>query len=132
MKLSTIFSALIAISLCLASCGDNGGATGSATKSDNKALDYDAMAQELCTCMTPLSDLYKKVMVASEAQDTAKMATLVGDFERLSKEGEACATKLEQKYGNMDDPNITEKARAAVEKACPEIAAMMAGGAATQ
>lgn len=121
MKLSTLFSMLLAISLFLTACGSEGENT------ENPADKYDAMAKELCTCMTPLSNLYQEVVAATEAQDTAKVQTLIVDFERLSQEGEACAARLEAKYGNMDAPDVFQKAKAAVEKSCPEIAAMMAG-----
>lgn len=107
--------------VCLISCGTS-------EKEEKKEKNYAGMAIDLCACMTPLSDLYEQVLIATEAQDTATIESLVGDFEKLSQEGEDCAAKLEAKYGDFIGEEEV-KAKAAIREKCPKIADMMEGGA---
>jgi len=90
--------------------------------------DYEGMASDICQCMTPLSELYDQVMQASEQQDTTAVQQLAAQFEQLSTEGEDCAGKLEEKYGDFVGEEEV-KAKAAIRKKCPKIADMMEQGA---
>lgn len=86
--------------------------------------DYAGMATDLCQCMTPLADLYDRVMVATAQQDSATVASLLERFEELSETGEDCAAKLESKYGDFVGEEEV-KAKAAIQEKCPKIAEMM-------
>ncbi|MFK7936165.1 MAG: hypothetical protein AB8G22_21805 [Saprospiraceae bacterium] len=108
----TIYTLLI---IFLASCG-------------TPEKDYAGMADDLCKCMTPLSDLYDQVMEATEKQDTAAVELLADKFAQLSEDGEDCAAKLEEKYGDFVGEEEA-KAKAALEQKCPKIAKMMGQGA---
>lgn len=86
-----------------------------------KDPDYSPMANDLCICMQPLADINDKIVKATQSNDTTMMKLLIVEIEKVSKKSEACAQKLDIKYGIVpteDEP----KAEAAFKKACPLIA----------
>ena len=99
--------------MIFAACGSGG---------DKK--DYDQMAKDLCGCMRPLADVNNQIKNLVAEGKTAEVATLFGEVEKIAKEGEACATSLETKYGVVEGESEA-KASAALKKHCPDIAAML-------
>lgn len=91
-------------------------------KSNKK--DYDQMAKDLCSCMRPLADMNEKIKVLIKEGNTQEVANLFSEVERLSTEGETCATALEDKYGIVEGES-EQKASAALKKHCPDIAKML-------
>jgi len=82
------------------------------------------MANDLCACMQPLADINDKIVTATQTDDTTTMKLLILEIEKVSEKSEACAQKLDKKYGIVpteDEP----KAEAAFKKACPLIAEIM-------
>ena len=89
-----------------------------------QSVDYDAMAQDLCKCMTPLMDIQQKISALSAEGKTDEIQLLLGNVEKLSEEGDECVAKLEAKYGVVENENEA-KANAAFQKACPAVAGML-------
>lgn len=90
-----------------------------------KETDYTPMANDLCICMQPLADINDKIVTATQSDDTTAMKLLILEIEKVSEKSEACAQKLDKKYGIVpteDEP----KAEAAFRKTCPLIAEIMA------
>ena len=128
-KLFTLFIYIIP-NLLFVACGNGGNNAsggGDADTYEAKDVDYDAMASELCTCMRPMVKLYDELLEAKEEADQEGLRVLLNRMESVSAESEACATKLEQKYGDFVGEGEM-KAKAALEKACPRIAKMVASG----
>ena len=112
MKLSQLFLICTLIVLGTA-CGDKA----------------DEMAEATCDCLRPMAELSQEMqgldMATMTTEDTNDM------IERLAKvaeEGEACTKKLEEKYpeyANQTDAEAEAKLRAALKKACPDVAEML-------
>jgi len=120
MKKLIVFAFLFSTSSLFIGCGSESGAENSA----NKAPNYDEMAQELCKCMTPLMDVQKKIEALSAEGKTEEIQAMLIEVEALTKAGDQCVGALEAKYGEVKEQE-EEKASAAFQKACPEIAAML-------
>lgn len=104
------------------SCVDEGNS--SKDKTAQKRIDYDAMAQELCICMTPLMDIQQKITALSAEGKTDEIQDLLSNIEKISENGDECVAMLEAKYGVVENENEA-KANAAFQKACPKIASML-------
>ena len=89
--------------------------------------DYEAMAKDLCACMTPMMDLQNKIVEYSAAGDTTAIQNLLNQVEEISVEGDKCVERLEKKHGVVTEEN-EPKASMAFRKACPEIAALISAG----
>ena len=113
MKNLTLFTLLI-LTVSLFSC-----------KSSKPETDYEAMAKELCNCMSPLVDMNEKIQELTKAGDTEAVGSMFSDLEAKFAEGERCAAALETKYGALNEPGEEAKAKAAIEKNCPKVAEMM-------
>lgn len=113
MKNLTLFICLFAC-VSLMSC-----------KGKKMETDYDAMAKELCNCMSPLVEMNEKIQSLTEAGDTEAVGNLFAKMEGEFKKGEQCAMGLEEKYGAMNEPEQEAKAKAAIRKACPKVASMI-------
>jgi len=87
--------------------------------------DYNAMAKELCDCMNPLVEMNEEIQELTKAGDTEAVGEMFAKLEAKFKEGEACALKLENKYGDMNTPEQDAKAKTAIRKTCPKVADMM-------
>lgn len=86
--------------------------------------DYDQMAKDLCGCMRPLADINEQIKNLVAEGKTTEVATLFTKVEEIAKEGEACATSLEEKYGVVEGESET-KTSAALKKYCPDIATLL-------
>lgn len=117
--------------LVLMSCGGKTNSAETTTTATTEEKNYEGMAAELCQCMTPFAELYKEVTEATTAGDTTKAQALLADFQKLSSEGQACAARLEVKYGDFVGEDEI-KAKAAFRKKCPEIAALTEPEVATE
>jgi len=113
MKNSPLFI-LVLLGVSLLSC-----------KGKKMATDYDAMAKELCDCMNPLVEMNEEIQELTKAGDTEAVGEMFAELEAKFAEGEQCALSLEEKYGDMNTPEQDAKAKAAIKKACPKVAAMM-------
>jgi len=94
-------------------------------KGKKMETDYDAMAKELCACMSPLVEMNEKIQKLTEAGDTEAVGELFAQLEGQFAEGEKCATDLEKKYGAMNKAGEEAKAKAAIRKTCPKVADMI-------
>lgn len=83
-------------------------------------VEYEAMAEELCTCMKPLVDLQNKVNALSEEEIRA----MVDEIQKISDAGDKCVEAIDVKYGKVVGREAEEKAKEAFIKACPYIAGM--------
>lgn len=96
----------------------------SACSNGGDKQDYDQMAKDLCSCMRPLADINEQIKNLVAEGKTAEVATLFTKVEEIAKEGETCATSLEEKYGVVEGESET-KTSAALKKHCPDIAALL-------
>lgn len=94
-------------------------------KGKKAETDYNAMAKELCNCMTPLVEMNDDIQELTAAGDTEAVGQMFQKLEAKFAEGERCAVNLENKYGKMNEPEQEAKAQAALEKHCPRVAEMM-------
>jgi len=108
-----IFLAVLALVVIFTAC-KNG-----ATKRD-----YDQMAKDLCACMRPLADVNEQIKSLVAAGKTQEVAALFAKVEEVAKEGEACASALELKYGVVEGES-EKKTSAALKKHCHDIATML-------
>lgn len=89
-----------------------------------KAFDFPAIANDLCKCMQPLADLNDDILDATQKNDSITTQKLILKIENIASKSEACAQKLDLKYGIIP-PEQEPKAEAAFKKACPDIAKIM-------
>lgn len=96
-------------------------------KNGGDKRDYDQMAKDLCGCMRPLADVNEQIKNLVAEGKTQEVSALFTKVEEIAKEGEACATSLELKYGVVEGES-EKKTSAALKKHCPDIAAMLEQG----
>ncbi len=84
---------------------------------------HETIAKELCNCMKPLAEQYNRAVQLSDSGRTAELEQLIMDLEVAAEESEACAERLEEQYGDLE--NEKEAVEAAMEKACPDIVTMI-------
>ena len=94
-----------------------------------KNIDYDEMAEGFCKCMTPMFDFQNKLMMLLEEGNQEAVEALRDEAMQVQKDGESCILALEAKYGVVEGVEEEEKATKALEKACPEIMALMGAAA---
>ena len=99
---------------------------GEATATSGGAIDYDAMAKDLCACMTPMMDFQNKLMALLAEGKEDEIMAMQEDALAIQQEGEACVDALEAKYGVVG-PEQEEEATEALRKACPEFMEMVEG-----
>lgn len=90
-------------------------------------IDYDAMAVELCECMTPMMDLQSKLMNLLATGDEEGIQSMEAEAMKVQQDGEACVQAMEEKFGVIEGAEAEEKATEALRKACPDFMAMMEG-----
>jgi len=95
-----------------------------ACKNGGKQKNYDQMAKDLCGCMRPLAEVNKQIKSLVSEGKTQEVSALFAKVEAIAKEGEACASSLELKYGVVEGES-EKKTSAALKKHCPDIAAML-------
>ena len=86
---------------------------------------YDAMAEELCTCMEPLLQINDRIQTLVAAEDTEGLGTIYLQFEKELETVEMCALKVEQKYGEMNDQEEEAQAQAALKRKCPKVSELI-------
>ena len=122
--------ALLSFASCGSSENENGADGDSATTTTGTAdMDYDAMAVELCECMTPMVDFQNKLMAMLAEGKEDEIMAMQNKAMEMQKDGEACVQALEAKYGVVEGEEAENKAMKALEKACPEFVAMMEASA---
>ena len=109
-SLSVIFFAL------LFGCQPN------ASSSENNQDQIQAIAKELCKCMQPMLDHFKEIEAVQLAASEEDIQQMIDEFEVIADEADACASRLEKKYG---EPYDEDKAIANLQKECPEIASLL-------
>ena len=88
------------------------------------ATDYVALAKEICVCMTPLIDLNNEVLRVAGAGDPAAAEALIARVDEISDEAEACAGRIEAKYGKLEEAEGPEAEKAFLEH-CPKMAGLL-------
>ena len=86
--------------------------------------DYVALAQEICVCMTPLIDLNEEVLRTANANDAAAAEALIARVDEISDESEACAKRIEAKYGKLEAAE-GPAAEKAFREHCPRMAGLL-------
>lgn len=124
MKKFLSSSVLFAVILLAFGCQNDVDSNNPNTQSTQKSMDYKGMAQDLCQCMSPLMEMQQKIAKLSAEGKTDEIQELLTTVEKLSEDGDKCVAELEEKYGVIEDEN-EQKANAAFQKACPEIAQML-------
>ncbi len=93
-------------------------------KADMSDADYDSMADELCACLQPVLELTEALQQKQSEGDEAGMVALLDNLEQIMKTSEACVDNVDQKY-HLTTEEAQQKATEALEKACPDIMAML-------
>ena len=89
-----------------------------------EAVDYDAMAKEICACMTPLIELNSQVMQVAQTGDPAAAEALIARVDEISDESEACAQRVETKYGKLEEAEGPAAEQAFLTH-CPKMAGLL-------
>jgi hypothetical protein len=103
----------LALLVCLAAAG---------CKSKDK---YEAMAEDLCTCMKPMADLQKKLMSMIDEGRQEDIMNLSEEAQKVDEDGQACIRQLEKKHGQIKGAEEETKAMDALRKICPDIVELM-------
>lgn len=126
MRLLHFFAIVTIACLSMTACkSDKKTSSNTNTSSSKTTSEINKIATELCACMQPLIDLNKQIQTLAEEGKTEEISSLITEVERLSEEGDACADRLEEKYGDIQG-NDKQKVESAMEKTCPEVAKMLA------
>jgi len=81
--------------------------------------DNEQIAEELCACLRPIVDVYEETKNLSEEDSTADIQEAMEKMERAAAESDACADRLNEKYGDLADRQ--EEVEASMQKVCPDI-----------
>lgn len=110
MKKST--KLFVAVAMLAASC---------APKKDK----YEAFADDLCVCMTPMADFQKEITKMFDEGKQDSVMAMMAKGQKIDEDGQACIAALEKKHGVIEGEEAENKAMDALRKVCPEIVAMM-------
>ena len=102
---------LIPVFFLLFSCGE-------------KKPDYDAIAKELCDCMTPMVELNARIENALAKNDSLDMQAILLEAEELEAKSITCTEAIEAKLGETGEDDILE-ANKALKKVCPDVAKIL-------
>ena len=111
----------------LVACGgkksktENADATNQVTTEQDDT--YKAMAEELCACMRPMADLYKKIKELTAAGDVDGLSDLMDDLETTSEAADDCIDAINEKHGDAEDES---EFKARFRQECPQVAALIA------
>lgn len=86
--------------------------------------DYDAMAREICTCMTPLVALNDEVLRVAGSDDPSAANALLARVDAISADAEACTGRVEAKYGKLNEAQGPAAERA-FRTHCPQLARLI-------
>lgn len=121
MKLFNLLWSLSLIVFLVACSGKKDKTTEGAT-TETTAVEgnpYEAMAADLCNCMKPMADLYKKIKELTAAGDVDTLTGLMDELETASEEADECVDALYEKHGEPEDNTKYEDQ---FRKTCPEVA----------
>lgn len=115
----------------LSSCGSSEPKAPETSEPEQKQVpadvDYDEMAEGFCKCMQPMYEFQKEVMKLMGEGKEEEVKAMKDEAMKIQSEGQACVEALEKKYGVVEGEENEAKATAALQKACPEIVALMNG-----
>lgn len=86
--------------------------------------DYEAIATELCACMTPMVELNARIEKAIAQKDSLDMKAILSEAEEMERKSIACTDALEDKLGESSEADL-QKANVALKKVCPEVAEIL-------
>lgn len=101
--------------------GDNSTETTTETATSAESQE-EAMAKDLCNCMQPITDLYKKIKGLTADGNVDALSDMMDDLEDASEEADECVDALYEKYGEMADES---KEETILRKVCPEVADLL-------
>jgi Skp family chaperone for outer membrane proteins len=84
---------------------------------------------DYCKCADPLHKKAAEMMSAMQKGDFAGMQSMTQDMQAMSKDLEACMSKLTTKYDSKkDDPEFKSAVMKGIDEKCPNPAKKMAEG----
>ncbi|MBK9015833.1 MAG: hypothetical protein IPM82_18210 [Saprospiraceae bacterium] len=86
---------------------------------------YEAFADDLCVCMTPMADFQKEITKMFDEGKQDSVMAMMAKGQKIDEDGQACIAALEKKHGVIEGEEAENKAMDALRKVCPEIVAMM-------
>lgn len=91
---------------------------------------YEAFAEDLCKCMTPMADFQKEVTAMMQSGQQDSLMAMMAKGQKIDEEGQACIAALEKKHGHIQGEVEENKVMDALRKICPDLVAMMEEAAA--
>lgn len=91
---------------------------------------YEAFAEDLCKCMTPMANFQKEITAMFESGQQDSVMAMMAKGQKIDEDGQACIATLEEKHGKVEGEEAENKAMDALRKVCPDIVAMMEESAA--
>ena len=86
---------------------------------------YEAFADDLCVCMTPMADFQKEITKMFDEGKQDSVMAMMAKGQKIDEDGQACIAALEKKHGVIEGEEAENKAMDALRKVCPDIVAMM-------
>ena len=86
---------------------------------------YEAFADDLCVCMTPMADFQKEITKMFDEGKQDSVMAMMAKGQKIDEDGQACIAALEKKHGVIEGEEAENKAMDALRKVCPEIVALM-------
>ncbi|HMQ48276.1 MAG TPA: hypothetical protein PKA00_12680 [Saprospiraceae bacterium] len=84
------------------------------------ASEEEKIAQEICTCMTPLAAAYTSMRDAMAAGDPEAITRAAEKLEVVGEQVEDCADHIDEKYGPFEEEE-GGAIQSAVQEKCPDI-----------
>lgn len=86
---------------------------------------YEAFAEDLCKCMTPMAEFQKEISTMMQGGQQDSLMSMMAKGQKIDEDGQACIAALEKKHGKIEGEEAENKAMDALRKVCPDIVALM-------
>lgn len=107
MKNHLFYSTFLSLSFLVLSCNNN-------------LSEEEKIAQEICTCMTPLAEAYTSMRQAMADGNPDAISQVAEKLEIVGEQVEDCADHIDEKYGPFDKDE-SSAIQAATQERCPDI-----------
>jgi uncharacterized membrane-anchored protein len=86
---------------------------------------YAQVAVETCNCLSPMLEKAEEADRLMKENQQSKVGQILEDVEKLRPKAEICSAEIKAKYSNLNSARDQKKILEALNKYCPESAALL-------